>query len=810
VGLLLRRQRSDAPDVGKYQRFIRMRQDLIRGVQLQQLELQEERRELANLDRTVGNALTRLGGSVPAEEQPQIEALLRELLQTRRDYLDELISDHETYFQKLVDFDARQLELIGKTEELLLYIDERVLWMPSGSVVRPGLASDGLAALQWLLGPRYWGQLFRAALNALLATPLLNGSVLLLLLAAWPIARRVRPRIETLGRAARDPGCTRFVLTWEALALSLVLVPWLPGLLGYLGWRIGVSPSATQFARCFAYGMGAAALFWITVQVPRELLRRDGLAEAHFGWDPDAVASLHRWLGWLLAVAVPGVLLIYVFELRDEAAWNESIGLLLFVALMLVAAVFTHAGMREGGPLERIVRSGFPMSGWLWRVAHYAALGAPILLALAAVRGFYWTALRLAARHHFTLVLVLGLIVVFALALRWSKLARARAAEELQRERERLRAVQAAAGDAQQLAEPLEPQLDLAAADLQIGRLLKSGALLTLLAACWLIWADVLPAAGILREVELWDATQTVTVEAVDAAGETRLSSEEQIVPITLADLFQALLIGLVTLVVARNLAGLVEIALPRSIGMGSGERYAFATIAKYGATLLGAALAFRVLGAGWSNIQWLVAAVGLGLGFGLQEIFANFVSGLIILFERPIRVGDTVTVGDVSGTVTRIRIRATWITGFDRKELVVPNKEFVTGRLVNWSLSDPILRVEIPVGIAYGSDTELALRVLRRVAAENRDVLKAPEPQVLFLGFGDSSLNFELRVFSPDVARWLRIRHELHMAIDRAFRAEGIEIAFPQRDLHLRSLPESALLALAERGELPGTPGAS
>ena len=166
--------------------------------------------------------------------------------------------------------------------------------------------------------------------------------------------------------------------------------------------------------------------------------------------------------------------------------------------------------------------------------------------------------------------------------------------------------------------------------------------------------------------------------------------------------------------------------------------------------------------------------------------------SGLIILFERPIRVGDTVTVGDISGTVTRIRIRATWITGFDRKELVVPNKEFVTGRLVNWSLSDAILRVDVPVGIAYGSDTERALEVLRRVAAENEHALKEPEPQAWFLGFGDSSLEFQLRVFSPDVAHMFLIRHEIHMAIDQAFREAGIEIAFPQRDLHVRSVPEA------------------
>jgi potassium efflux system protein len=178
-----------------------------------------------------------------------------------------------------------------------------------------------------------------------------------------------------------------------------------------------------------------------------------------------------------------------------------------------------------------------------------------------------------------------------------------------------------------------------------------------------------------------------------------------------------------------------------------------------------------------------------VGLGFGLQEIFGNFISGLIILMERPVRIGDTVTVGDITGTVTRIQIRATTIRDWDRKELVVPNKEFITGKLINWSLSDPILRLVIPVGIAYGSDTKLAHETLLKVAAEHPNVLDEPEPKSLFMGFGDSSLMFELRVFIPSVEYYIPVIDEVHTAIDEAFRKAKIEIAFPQRDLHVRSI---------------------
>jgi potassium efflux system protein len=196
--------------------------------------------------------------------------------------------------------------------------------------------------------------------------------------------------------------------------------------------------------------------------------------------------------------------------------------------------------------------------------------------------------------------------------------------------------------------------------------------------------------------------------------------------------------------------------------------------------------IALNSIGLRWSKLQWLIAALSVGLGFGLQEIVANFISGLIVLFERPFRVGDTVTVGDVHGTVTRIRIRATTIEDWDRKELIVPNKDFITGKLINWSLTEHIMRIKVPVGIAYGSDTDLAEKLLLKVARSNPMVLKSPEPLAVFLSFGDNSLNFELRVWIKNIDDWIPMLHAINRAIDKEFRQAGITIAFPQRDVHL------------------------
>ena len=198
-----------------------------------------------------------------------------------------------------------------------------------------------------------------------------------------------------------------------------------------------------------------------------------------------------------------------------------------------------------------------------------------------------------------------------------------------------------------------------------------------------------------------------------------------------------------------------------------------------------GTVAAFSALGVQWSQLQWLVAALGVGIGFGLQEIIANFISGLIILFERPIRVGDVISTGGNDGVVTRIRIRATTICDWDGKELLVPNKEFITGRLLNWSLSDPKVRLVLPVGIAYGSDVELAIKTLYNIVGAHSRVVDDPPPQIVFESFGDNALMLSARCYLDSLENRMGVVTELNREIYRRFEELGIVIAFPQRDIH-------------------------
>jgi len=231
---------------------------------------------------------------------------------------------------------------------------------------------------------------------------------------------------------------------------------------------------------------------------------------------------------------------------------------------------------------------------------------------------------------------------------------------------------------------------------------------------------------------------------------------------------------------------------------------FAITTLTTYAVVAAGILLVLGTIGAQWSKLQWLVAALGVGIGFGLQEIVANFISGLIILFERPVRIGDTVTVGETIGTVTRIQIRATTIRDWDGLELLVPNKEFITSRLLNWTLSDPTSRITIPVGLAYGGDVQHAMALMLEAAAENPEVLADPRPNVIFDKFGDNALSLKLRCFVGSMEYRIRTISELHQAINSKFNAAGLVVAFPQQDVHLDTSRPLDIRIRRDDGESP------
>ncbi len=789
IGVLLRNKRTGLPKIADLRRNIRLRSQTISKVQLDQLEYEDDRRALADVESVVESQLDALASGAADEQRERLANLLRETYRIQRNGLDELLRDIQTYFEKLIDLDAKEKQLIEQAREFENYIDEHILWIQSGSVFAVRDLRNAVAALLWLALPENLVQVPSAILQDFLAAP-----VPLALVYAFPIAlifagRVIRKRILDLGEKASKRRCVDIRLTLSATLLVLLQSIGFPLLFGVLGWRLSSSLYSGEFARAVGQAFMTSGVALWSLLLPRMVLRPGSLGVAHFGWPKEPLKRLSRSLTRFLPVAVILVYWIAIFEADGNLDRQESAGRLSFVLLIIAVAVLSYVLLkpRGGALLDTFdIWRGRGRLG-VRRFWFAMSMATPILLIIAAGSGYYYSALRLSSRLYITTFVAFLLLLVAAIALRWSLLARRRTA--IAQAKRRLEALKAKQAEGE--TPPEEPELDLAKVDSQTGRLVRSSFLIALLVSMWFIWAEFLPALSVLNEVEVWQTAGETTTQVQLPNGEFEAQTTPIQIPITWRDVVVALLIGIATFIAVQNVPGLFEFAVLQRLPLVAGERYAVKTIFGYGLVLIGFLWAVTTIGLGWSQVQWLVAAVGLGLGFGLQEIFANFIAGLIILFEQPIRVGDTVTVGDTSGKVSKIRIRATWITAFNRQELIVPNKEFVTSRLINWTLSDQVLRIEVHVGIAYGADTKKARRILHEVANANELVLHDPAPEVYFFGFGDNALQFELRVYSPNMESFLRIKDEMHQQVDDAFRKAGIEIAFPQRDIHIRHIKD-------------------
>jgi potassium efflux system protein len=390
--------------------------------------------------------------------------------------------------------------------------------------------------------------------------------------------------------------------------------------------------------------------------------------------------------------------------------------------------------------------------------------------------GYTMTAFNLSFELVLTLIIILSGVILYALGLRWFKIEHRKLAfaEALERRRARQEAA-ANEGQREDSEEVIsvdedEQELDLDSVGEQTRYVLRLFFGLGIATAVLSLWSRTLPLIPYLDTIRI-----PMTVE------------------LTLLELAKVALVVGVTWLVSKNLPGMLKLAVLRATSMDTGTRHAITTICQYAVVATGFVLLFNVLNLDWAKFGWIAGGLSVGIGFGLQEVVANFICGLILLIERPIRVGDVVTVEGTTGTVTKIQMRATTITNWDRQDFVVPNKTLITGTILNWTLSASLNRIVIPVGVAYGSDTDKARQVLLDVAADHPRVLDDPAPMATFEQFADSSLNLLLRAYLPDLDNRLGTITELHTEIDKRFAAAGIEIPFPQRDVHVKNGLESA-----------------
>ena len=553
---------------------------------------------------------------------------------------------------------------------------------------------------------------------------------------------------------------------FASVGYTLIGAVFIPAMLYFVIYQLSPAYELSELQGALHSGLISIVLPLLFAGAMSRALVAKGLARKHLGWSKSLCRALKAALASILYCVLPLRLVYVALETYKEGVWHDSLGRVAFLLAMLGFAFGLYWTQRRLKKWCVECEDKPPWYQAFRTLMLYLLPAAPIALGVMAALGYYFTAEELSSRAILTVLAMISIALAAGLFSRLQLIAQfGIKLRELKRNEDG------------QISS--EETIDIGEITGQLNRLIRVTSLVGVVLVGWQIWGAVLPAIGYLDTVALWSGVPS------EVGGVT--------IPkmVSLRELLMAIGFLVLAFVLSANLPGLLEVTLLDRLNLDRGGRYAVSFVVKYLVLVVGIFLACRLLGFAWNRVQWLAAGLTVGLGFGLQEIFANLVSGIIILIERPIRVGDVVTVSGTTGTVTKMALRATTILDHDYRELIVPNKKFITEDVMNWTLSDHKSRLVIKVGVAYGSDTSLVQNTLMKVASRHPLVVREPEPRAAFCGFGNSTLDFELRVVIPTRDMFFKVTHELHMAVEEAFRQKNIEIAFPQQDLYIKNLQD-------------------
>lgn len=704
-------------------------------------------------------------------------------LNTQKELLGSLLQGGDTLILELTKLKVAN----GQLEEALKEINEAthryLFWTSDVSPMSLSWPLDIVQDLRRLISLNTFSQLGKASIMMLTSKETLIPLFAALILVGFSISSRkhftrfLERSSSRVGKVTQD----HFWLTMRTLFWSILVASPLPVLWMTLGYGL---QSAWPYPLAVAIGDGVTAtvpLLWV-VMICATFARPNGLFVAHFGWPRNRVARAMRYYLMSIGLIVPLIMALIMFDNLNDREFSASLGRLCFILICGALAIVTLSLKRAGLPLylDKEGSGDNMVNNLLWNLM----MSAPLLAILAAAVGYLATAQALLARLETSVAIWFLLLVIYHVIRRWMLIQRRRIAFDRARHRRAEMLAQRARGEEEnQYPISMEglPEVDITEVDLdtlsaQSLRLVRSILMLIALVSVIVLWSEIHSAFGFLENISLWDVTSTV-------------QGVESLEPITLGAVLIAILVFIITLQLVRNLPALLELAVLQHISLTPGTGYAITTITKYLLMLIGGLVGFSMMGIEWAKLQWLVAALGVGLGFGLQEIFANFISGLIILFEKPIRIGDTVTIRDLTGSITRINTRATTISDWDRKEIIVPNKAFITEQFINWSLSDSVTRVVLTVPAPAEADTEEVTRILVNASERCSLVLDNPAPEAFLVDLQQGIQLFELRIYAAEMGHRMPLRHELHQLILAGFREHGIEMPFPPFQMRLESL---------------------
>ncbi|MGY4531542.1 potassium efflux system protein [Pseudomonas sp. TE3786] len=720
--------------------------DEIADIRLYQFNLDQSRDQYSSPQAYVDSLLAKQ----PAEQvTPEIRRTLLDLANTRAELLDRLSRELNALLNESITLQLNQKQLQATAKALRATLEEQMFWIPSNKPLD----------LSWLrVAPRYlesqmadlpWGDGLTQLVEALGERPwfflplaLVSG---LLIWRRSTIYRKLGELHEDIGHYKRDSQ----LHTPLALLLNILLA--LPvSLLLALG---GLALRADARGQNAALGLALLemAQAWLVFYTLYRILAPGGVAELHFRWPRPQVDFLSKKVRNLGLVVMALVAVVSVAEQQPAALAEDVIGIVIVLTCFclmtwLLGKLLLGEQLREhASPFRLVVGAAFTLL--------------PFALIIAVGFGYYYTSLKLTDRLINTLYLLIVWLIIEATFVRGLAVAARRLAYARALAKRQAQAKENIDGDEV----PVEnPTLDIDQVNQQSLRLIRLALLAGFIGCLYWVWADLISVFAYLDNVTLYQYASGTGATATQ-------------VPISLMDVLGALLIIGVTIALANNLPGLLEVLVLSRLSLAQGSAYATTTLLSYAIAGIGIVSTLSTLGVSWDKLQWLVAALSVGIGFGMQAIFANFISGIILLFERPVRIGDLVTIGTVTGTVNRIRIRATHITDGDRKAVIVPNQTILTSQLINWTLTDTVTRIVLTFNVQRGTDLDLVRKLMLQATQENSRVLRDPAPTVQLTSYGASTLDHELKIYVRELGDRGPATDELNRRIDQLFRDHDI-----------------------------------
>lgn len=791
LGETLRAQVSRLPEMPKPQQL---------DTELGQIRVQRLHYEdLLNKQQQLRQTRQADGKDLTAEQNSILEAQLR----TQRELLNSLLQGGDTLILELTKLKVANSQLEDALKEVNEATHRYLFWTSDVSAIGFTWPVEIVQDLRRLISMDTVSQLGSASIMMLTSKTTLLPLFAALILVGFSISSRrhftafLERSSAKVGKVTQD----HFMLTLRTLFWSILVASPLPVLWATLGYGL---QEAWPYPIAVAVGDGVTAtvpLLW-AVMICATFARPTGLFVVHFNWPRERVARAMRYYIMSIGLIVPLIMALIMFDNLNDREFSASLGRLCFMLICGALALVTLSLKRADLPLyvDKQGNSDNVVNKMLWNLL----LCAPLSALLAAAVGYLATAQALLARLETSVAIWFLLLVIYHVIRRWMLIQRRRLAFDRAKHRRAERLAHRARGEEEAAhshsiegsAEIFEEaEIDLDTISAQSLRLVRSILMLIALLSVIVLWSEIHSAFGFLENITLWDATSTV-------------QGVESIEPITLGSVLIAILVIIITMQLVRNLPALLELAILQHLDLTPGTGYAITTVTKYLLLLVGGLVGFSMIGIEWSKLQWLVAALGVGLGFGLQEIFANFISGLIILFEKPIRIGDTVTIRDLTGSITRINTRATTISDWDRKEIIVPNKAFITEQFINWSLSDSVTRVVLTVPAPANADSEEVTNILLRAAERCSLVIDNPPPEAFLVDLQAGLQMFELRIYAAEMGHRMPLRHEIHQLILQGFREHDIDLPFPPFQMRLENMGSAKTRTINSAGKGGRTAG--